>query len=403
MLNKIRANIKYISFKDVLSVFIFLLVLIPSLLFKLINKLFKRQIWIVTERENTASDNGYHFYKYLKQNHPEINSYYIINKKCKEYKNVEKFGNIIQFGSFKHWIYYIVSDKKISSQKASNPAPALFYVLHIYLNLFNNRVYLKHGIIKDDADWWYYKNTKYSKIICGAKKEYDFIKENFGYPENNVVYTGLARFDNLHDNKVDKNQILVIPTWRSWLGRKTNCLKKKEEFTSTNYYKSWNEFLNNKELIKYLEDNDLKMIFYPHINMKKFIDSFKIKSKNIIIINDEVDIQKLLKDSALMITDFSSVYMDFAYMKKPIIYYQFDKEEYRKNQYNEGYFVYERDGFGDVLVDSEDVIKKMIYYIENNYKIEKKYYEKMDNFFELNDNKNCERIYKSIVGDNNNE
>lgn len=395
-MKKIIDSIKYIKAKDILSVLIFLVVLIPALIFKLINKLRKKELWLITERENTASDNAYHFYKYLKINHPEIYSFYAIDKKCKEYKNVAKFGNIIQYGGLKHWIFYIASDKKISAHKAGNPAPALFYVLHVYLNLFNNRIFLQHGIIKDMCECFIYKNTKFKIFICGAKDEYEYIKEKYGYPENSVKYTGLARFDNLHDNKVDLKKILIIPTWRSWLGREENKLGKHIEFTQTAFYQNWQKILENEKFINYIETNNITVYFYPHINMKKYLKFFKINSKNIVAINDEINIQDLLKETSLMITDYSSVYMDFAYMRKPVIYYQFDKEEYRKKHWKQGYFVYEKNGFGDVLTNVNDVVNKTIYYIDNNYEIEPEYLERMKKFFELRDNKNCERIFNSI-------
>ena len=71
----------------------------------------------------------------------------------------------------------------------------------------------------------------------------------------------------------------------------------------------------------------------------------------------------MIKKSALLITDFSSVFFDFGYMKKPIIYYQFDNELFRSNHYKEGYFSYERDGFGPVATKENDLIsyiKKLI-------------------------------------------
>ena len=132
--------------------------------------------------------------------------------------------------------------------------------------------------------------------------------------------------------------------------------------------------------------------------MHKYINCFNINNKsNIRIANVKTeDIQKLLKESALLITDYSSVYMDFAYMKKPIIYFQFDQEEYRSKQYEEGYFNYNRNGFGDVITDEKSTIIKIEEYIENDYKIEKKYMNRMNNFFELNDSNNSERIFKIL-------
>ena len=98
-----------------------------------------------------------------------------------------------------------------------------------------------------------------------------------------------------------------------------------------------------------------------------------------------------------MITDYSSVFFDFAYMEKPVIYYQFDYDMYRKNHYCEGYFNYKKDGFGKVLNNEKDVINEINNYINNNYKLDKKQLNKINNFFTYKDNNNCKRIYDEIV------
>ena len=97
-----------------------------------------------------------------------------------------------------------------------------------------------------------------------------------------------------------------------------------------------------------------------------------------------------------MITDYTSAVFDFAFLKKPIIYYQFDENRYRENQYSEGYFKYRQDGFGDVLVDKNSVIDKIRYYVDHDFKTEAKYSKRMQDFFSLRDRCNCERVYKAI-------
>ena len=131
--------------------------------------------------------------------------------------------------------------------------------------------------------------------------------------------------------------------------------------------------------------------------MQKYLKYFKINEKNIKVVNNsDIDIQDLLKNSALLITDYSSVFMDFAYMNKPIIYYQFDQEEFRKKHLSEGYFKYERDGFGDVIKNENEVVTKIINYVKTNYKVEEKYISRMNEFFEIKDRNNCKRIYEEI-------
>ena len=394
-MKKIKDSLKYIKLRDLVSPFIFLLMLIPSIFFRLINKLKKRQLWLVCEEGDVAKDNGYHFFKYVRTNHPNDYCFYVIDKKSKDYNKVKDLDNIIQFRSLKHWVYYLAADYNISTQKMGNPNQVLFYILHVTLGLMKNRVFLQHGITKDDSPWLYYKNTKFKYFICGAKKEYEYIKEKFGYPEGNVIYTGFPRFDNLYNNNLKEKQILIMPTWRSWLGRDRNNLNEKIDFVQTEYFKKWNNFLNNEEFVNYIEKNEYIVHFYPHYNMRNFIKYFNIKSKNIIISdNTNSDIQELLKESKLLITDYSSVFMDFAYMDKPVIFYQFDYNEYRKNQLQEGYFNYERDGFGPVVKKQDELFNMLKEICERG--LEKKYKLRNDGFFELKDQKNCERIYKIL-------
>jgi CDP-glycerol glycerophosphotransferase (TagB/SpsB family) len=396
-MKKIKDSIKYIKLRDLTAPFIFLLIIIPALIFKLINRIKKRQLWLIFERDTYARDNGYHFYKYVRTEHPNDFCFYVIDKKCKDYNKVKEYGNIIQYRSLKHWLYYLAADYNISNNKNGNPNQPFFYVIHVVFGLFKNRVFLQHGITKDDAKWLYYKNTKFKYFICGAKREFDFIKERFGYPEGNVIYTGFPRFDNLYNNKIDKKQLLIMPTWRNWLGRETNNFAKKEDITKTEFFKNWNELLTNKEFVEFIEKEDIKVLFYPHSRMQSFLNKFEISSKNIKLVDTSTDIQKVLKESALLITDYSSVYMDFAYMIKPVIYFQFDYKEYREKQYQDGYYDYKKDGFGPV----ETKTTKMIETIINVYKngLEKKYYDRMNAFFEIKDKKNSERIYKILKGE----
>ena len=393
-MKKIKDNLKYIKLKDILAVFIFIIMIIPALIFKVYNKMRGKKLLLVTEDGYTARDNGYHFYKYIRTQHPDDYCFYVVDKKSEGYDKVKEFGNIIQYRSLRHWLYYLAASYNISNHKEGNPNAPVFYVVHVMLGLFNNRVFLQHGITKDDAEWLYYKNCKFKYFICGAKREYEFITENFGYPKGNVIYTGFARFDNLYNNNVDKNQILVMPTWRNWLGRITNSLGEKLVFEETDFYKNWNGLLNDKKFVEYIEKNNLKVLFYPHIQMQKFIEKFSIKSKNIEILTLKTDIQKVLKESALMITDYSSVYMDFAYMGKPVLYFQFDYKEYREKQYKNGYYDYKRDGFGPVCDSIYELTNEFIQIKDNG--LDKKYIKRMNDFFELKDQNNCKRIYNLL-------
>lgn len=387
MLNKI----KKISLRDILGIFKFAIVLIPSLIKRIILKLKKEELWIICETERTARDNGYAFYKYIKTNHKEIKCYYAINYSSPDYEKVNKLGDTVKWASLKHYYLYMSATNNLSSHKEGNPNQTLFTILHLYLNLYNNRIFLQHGITKDNLPMFHYKNSKFKYFICGAKREYEYIIEKFGYNERNTAYTGFARFDNLYNNNVDDKMILFIPTWRRWL-------TSKEQVVKSDYYKNLQAIVNDKNLEKLLKKYDKYLYFYPHSGMQPYMDDFKITNKRVKLYDiSNSDIQNLLKTGRLLITDYSSVYFDIAYMNKPVIYFQPDYKEYREKHMPEGYFDYKKDGFGKVCETTNELYSQLEYYLKNNYKIEKKYNDRMNDFFTIKDNKNCERIYNLLI------
>ena len=99
----------------------------------------------------------------------------------------------------------------------------------------------------------------------------------------------------------------------------------------------------------------------------------------------------------MLITDFSSIFFDFAYMKKPEAFFQFDEEKYRGGHYEEGYFKYREDAFGPVLSTVEEVLRFIEERLSKECCMEDIYKKKVDTFFAYNDQNNCERTYNTII------
>lgn len=396
---KILKRFRELKFSDYMAIFTLLIAFVLSIFYRKKNK----NLILISEAGSEARDNGYWLFKYICENEKNVHVAYVIDKKSVDYSKVKDLGEVIQFKSLKHWIYYLSAGVNVSSQKGGKPNPAIFYLLEVVLKILRNkRVFLQHGITKDDADWLYYKNTTFRLFVCGAKPEYDYIKVRYGYPDKNVEYLGFSRFDQLHDIDVDNKRILVMPTWREWLVSKTDAhykFKESSDFSKTEYYKYWSRFLNNKKLLDYIKENELELIFYPHRNVQPYIDLFRNNQENVIFADwRDYDIQALLKTSAFMITDYSSVFMDFAYMHKPMLFYQFDYDKFREGQYQEGYFNYENNGFGPVFYeDSEAMVDYIINMHKSSFNLEDKYLERINGFFPLYDKNNSKRIYESIV------
>lgn len=395
-----REKIRDVKLRDYISIFKFLVALPISFIYKI--KLKKFPLWLICEEENEARDNGYWFFKYVCEMHPEQNVTYAINKKSVDYKKVFQLGKVVQYGSIQHWILYLSAELNISSQKGGKPNAAVCYFLEISGILKNKRIFLQHGIIINDCKWLYYPVTKFTLFICSGNFEYQFVKKKFQYPNERIKLLGLSRYDSLFSyigKAYTPRQILVMPTWRNWLNLKSKAEKHTiQKFIETDYYDKWQNFLNNPYLHDMLEKYNAKLLFYPHRNMQKYIDFFSVKDKRIEIANWEMyDIQTVLKESSLMITDYSSVFLDFVYMKKPVIFYQFDLEEFRKKQYEEGYFDYANNYFGKSFQYEQDLIDRIQYYCENSFAVDDNFLDYHDKFFAFFDNCNSERIYNELL------
>lgn len=390
-------RLKYVKIADIFALIQFFLVL-P---FALIAKIFLRHYWLVCEDKNEARDNGYWLFKWITENHPEQKVIYAINKKCVDYKKVKDLGKVIQYGGAVHWFWYIVAEKNISSQKGGKPNAAVGYLFEVAIPIWKHkRAFLQHGVIKDDLKWLYYDCSRFNLFVTSTIEETKSIEENYGYPNGVVQCLGLARFDNLHNANVDKDLILVMPTWRRWLAEPIKANKNidnLDDFSQTEYCIKWNEFLNSKELDELLQKSNKQILFYPHRNMQKFLSYFSTNCERIKIANaNDYDVQDLLKKAGLLITDYSSVFFDFAYMLKPVIFYQFDETKFRENQYEEGYFDYKNNIIGTQSVDICGVIDILKKNLSNNFELPKENKNCIKEYFKYYDNKNCERNYQAI-------
>ena len=112
-----------------------------------------------------------------------------------------------------------------------------------------------------------------------------------------------------------------------------------------------------------------------------------------------VDYQKEFTTASLLVTDYSSVFFDFAYLKKPIVYSQFDKDEFFEGEhaYKKGYFSYEDNGFGPVCYDLDGVVNAMIKVIENDCKNDPVYVKRIEEFYPYFDEDSCKRVYESVL------
>lgn len=369
------------------------------------NRLREANLWLICEKLPEARDNGYHLFAYLRDKHKDTQAYYVIEKKSVDLYKVQNYGNIIYANSFKHYVYYLCAKFSISSQPGGAVPTPRNIVLRLPKIIRKDQrvIFLQHGIIKDELSHSFdYSKTNYALFSCSSKREQEFLAKYYGYPLSVVKNIGLCRFDNLIRNNNCKKQVLVMPTFRKWLLSNNIPGNASESeilnFINSEYYSEYVSLLCEPRLLEYLKRKGYTIVFYPHYAMQPYISCFEKCSSDTVIIADRwhYDVQQLLMESSILITDYSSVFFDFAYMEKPEIFFQFDEVKYRSSHYKKGYFDYRKDGFGPVFNQTEELIKYLMECVENKRIIENAYLNRISSFFDIRDNKNCERTYEAI-------
>ncbi|WP_139283601.1 CDP-glycerol glycerophosphotransferase family protein [Selenomonas sp. KH1T6] len=370
---------------------------------RLLKPFFKKEIWLVSDRINKADDNGEALFAYL-QKHEEIDTYFVISKDSVDFDRLKEIGKTVDYLSEEHLILHLMADRIVSSSGDGYVMNPFGGHRKFYRDLISRKqqVFLQHGITKDDISAWINRyNKDFSMIVTAALPEHKSILEGAYFYDGKIVrLTGFPRHDRLNDNA--RKQVAIMPTWRNALLRTENYSTKCEDglvtgYEESSYFKFYHGLLNDEKLLSKAHELGYEILFFPHPRMLPFIDELNLASQ-VKVGNFSMAYKDVFGESSLVVTDFSSVQFDFTYMRKPVVYAHFDKEEFFQGQvYDPGYFDYERDGFGEVEYDLEHTVDRIIEYMENGCQLKDKYRERIEKFFGFHDKNNCQRTFEAIL------
>lgn len=366
-----------------------------------------KEIWLVSDRINRGDDNGEVFFKYMQEHQKkrERKVCFVIADDCPDYQRLSKIGPVVPVFSKKHLLYQMEADWILSSQ-ANDPVlrPAGKEMHKFYQDLCHDAkfVFLQHGITKDNQSAWLNRyNRRMEGFVVTTQQEYDSVFEyDYYQPKENVWLTGMPRNDALYHD--ERNYITIMPTWRKTLTKGvdpvTSVWLPVEHFESSDYFQFYNGLLNSPRLLAKAEELGYTICYKPHPNFLSVLDCFQHDPRVIFFENDK-SYREIYAQSTLLLTDYSSAVFDFALLDKPVIYAHFDAEEFfgGGHSYTEGYFSYERDGFGEVEYDLESTIDRIIEYMERGCKVKPRYEERIQKTFAFHDHDNCKRVYEKMM------
>jgi CDP-glycerol glycerophosphotransferase (TagB/SpsB family) len=348
-----------------------------------------------------AQDNGFYFFKHCMDNHIEESLkrsiYFVIDKKAVDYeKNLLPYkDHVIQFMSLKHMVYLLAARLLVSSDSKAHAYAwrCKESIIQPYIEKHKKLVFLQHGVIALKKVEFFSSGTNAVDLfVTSNDMEHDIIVNELNYQPQEVIITGLARWDVLEDRsaQMDKRTILIMPTWRNWLEEVGDAA-----FRASDYYQNYMALLNSPRLADYLERYDLYLNFYIHPKFREYIGNFSISGSRVRLIPFGTEpLNRLMMECSLLITDYSSVCWDVFYQAKPVLFYQFDVDKYNETQ--GAYIDLEHDLFGDRAVNNDQLFALMEEYAQNGFQLKPNYAEMRKSLYKYIDKNNSQRVCDEI-------
>lgn len=365
-----------------------------------------RNAWLFIDRDIEADDNAEHLYRYAREAHPEINAFFILHRKSPSWQRLEHEGfRLIPFGTLAHKVALLHCRHLLSS----HAAPFVLNMLPkaLYGDLLNYRfTFLQHGVTKDDISKWI--NTRsIDCFITTSSAEYKSIASDanrYKLTPREVAMTGFPRHDALlrGADKVEK-LVMIMPTWRLFLagalkgGSSKRSLN--DAFFKSQYAAAWKSMLHCERFAQMLQQHGFKAVLFPHPNIEPYLEWFEVPPHIEVIRGEERrSIQSLFQRAALMVTDYSSVAFEMAYLSRPVLYYQFDRELVFGGQhsYQKGYYDYDRQGFGPVSDQETSLLDNLETFLSNDCAPGEEYLRRMKAAFAHIDTENCKRTLDAV-------
>jgi len=353
-----------------------------------------QKAWIIDERwAQSAEDNSLHFFIHLRTHFPQLPVFYVIKKNSPQLSNVESYGNVVPLFSWRHLQLLHSAEVLISTDGFKALAFPFEFLPFLRRKTFN--VFLQHGVSGNKTMTYYKERHPYfDMVVTSNEKERRSFIDVYGFAENEVVVTGIARFDKLPAERKECviRRILVAPTWRKWLVGKYDIKK-------SSYYRVWSGLLTSRKFIEILENHNVQLTFQPHFNMMKYIHNFEGHSTHIQIITEPDELlQKHIIESDMLITDYSSVMYDFFYQHKPVYSIMFDRAEWEKPPNGPPLIDFERDLPLTIFENFEQLIQMLGKTIAGDIMYGGNDLQKVTRLFKYRDHDNCKRIHEHIIG-----
>ncbi|MGO2557933.1 glycosyltransferase [Brachybacterium sp.] len=362
-----------------------------------------QQIWLMADHKLDAGDNAEALFRHLCA-HPELGIYPVLalSARASGHRELAALGEVVEPDSTRFLQRFFQADVFLNSaadEYMINPlAGDRFYVQDLIPPI---SVFLQHGVTKDDqSDWLNWPRKGFDMVVTSAEREQrSFIDGDYGYLPEQIPLVGMPRLDRLES--APERLLVLAPTWRKNLVGALDETEGRNElgdaFENSEYRRRWQAIIEHPRLDAALQQHGYRGVFAIHPSHAAEASCFR-GTDRMSISEPPHDYRALFRSGSILATDYSSVAFDFAYLRKPVVYFQPDREEfYAGHLYSEGYYSYDDDGFGPVATDVESFVTAVVERLQTQGELEQVYRDRIDTFFAFEGGGNSQRLCEAVV------
>jgi hypothetical protein len=366
--------------------------------------------WVFMDRIHDADDSGERLFEHVRATRPDVNAWFVVERGSPDWERLSATGEqrLVAHGSFT-WKMLMLNCAWLISSHVDLAIAEPSAIVRIRKHPTWRFAFLQHGVTKDDLSRWL-NHRDMDLFVVSTEAELASVADDgtayrFGHRETRN--TGLPRFDGLLTvgsgvPLAERDLVIVAPTWRQWLTlplvRGSQRRTVHDAFWDSDYIRSWTEVLASPAIAAAVARRGWRLGFMPHPNLQSIFETLELPGHVEPLSYAGTDVAALYGRCALLVTDYSSVAFNSAYLDRPVVYFQFDRKLMLRGGHvgRQGYFDYRRDGFGPVVEDVDAAVRAIVSSIDHGPSPMPEYQARIDATFPVRDGGCCARVVAAI-------
>ena len=356
----------------------------------------KKNIWVIGENPMEARNNGWAFFCYLRENHPEQAVYYVLDIYSPDYEKAYAYDaeHLLEFKSKAYIDTLLAAQVLLFTESPYDLYPSRSPLQIDFIRA--KKILLQKNVLglEDVSETLGYnsKNFRTDLVLASSKTEERYLQQTLGYPEGDIRLTGLARFDSLLSKSSTlevASNVVIYP--QEYIQGKHGQKELVDEIAAALL-----SLVQQPEFVEYVDKHYLTTIVALPNAMKDYADRFQQLNCETVL-QSQIDTLDLLKSSRIFITDQNSLAFDASFIGVPVLFYQ-PELHFKKNKDTTSLRqTYLNELPGEIATSKNSLLYLMQQIADQEFKQSRKNRQKADALLYYPDTQSSERIFNAIT------